>query len=120
MNETIAQTMRFKLTKKKFMSLPDKVFLASNIYNYNMKSVFADEIWHESIRHLQWEIIKDCGADSRMCGIWESRKQYEDRQEELLKQYQNRKIKKCGSAKCLCENCDHIISNKESVSDEKS
>ena len=69
--------MRFKLTKKKFMALPNDLFLSSNLLDDDGRPVFANEILDKITRQLQWETIINCGADQRLCEVWQSREVYD-------------------------------------------
>lgn len=72
------ELQRNKLPKKFFMTLEEGLFVASNCANENRKPVFADGVWPLSIRGLQWQIIVERKANSRLCDVYRSKADFEE------------------------------------------
>jgi hypothetical protein len=64
-----------KLTKKYFMSLPEAVFLISNMMAKPDQSVFEEYILPQSQREEQWKRIVNAGAHGRLCHTFDTRDQ---------------------------------------------
>jgi hypothetical protein len=65
-----------KLTKKFLMSLPNGIYLMSNMVGTDRDSVFREYVLSPlSEREKQWQRIKLAGADSRLCRLFKTEKQ---------------------------------------------
>jgi hypothetical protein len=65
-----------KLTKKFLMSLPNGVYLMSNLAATRNKPVFSEYIISPiTEREKQWARIKLAGANNRLCRIFKTEKQ---------------------------------------------
>lgn len=62
-----------RLTKKFLMSLPNKGYIVSNLTDDKGCSVYDDEVVRVEIRDLQWEKVKQVGADQRTCHVFNSK-----------------------------------------------
>jgi hypothetical protein len=68
---------RNKLTKKYLMSLPEGVYLVSNIYPNNpMQSRFAEKVTPPNLRKDQWDRIIKADVHQRLCDIFETEDEY--------------------------------------------
>ena len=56
-----------KLTKSFFMRLPAATFLASNLFDSSLRSVFAEYVLPLTEREMQWRRICAAGANQRKC-----------------------------------------------------
>ena len=65
-----------KLTKKFLMSLPNGVYLMSNIAATRDKAIFGEYVISPvAEREKQWARIKLAGADNRLCRIFKTENQ---------------------------------------------
>jgi hypothetical protein len=64
------------LTKRFLLTLPEGVFLVSNIMDAPGQPVFAETVRPFSHRQAQWRAILKAGADHRLCHIFEHPAEY--------------------------------------------
>ena len=68
---------RNNLTKKYLMSLPEGVYLVSNLFPENsMQSIFAEKVAPLNLREDQWERIMEVNADQRKCHVFKNEAEY--------------------------------------------
>lgn len=62
-----------KLSKRFFVTLPEGVFLVSNLYFHRGMPVFAEKTVPMTDREDQWKRIVSLGASQRNCRVFRSR-----------------------------------------------
>jgi hypothetical protein len=65
-----------KLTKKFFFSVPERVYLASNLGEAPGQPIFAGVVKPLSEREAQWKRILAVKAHNRLCNIFNNAKEY--------------------------------------------
>ena len=69
-----------KLTKKFLMQLPSGTFLVSNCFRRlgpeTLTPVFYENVLPLDDREAQWQRIKACGANHRLCHVYKDSEQY--------------------------------------------
>ncbi len=68
--------LKGKLTKKKFMELPEGAYLASNCCHPNRSPIFAETVVSLEARVEQWKRIKKSMADQRLAYVHENVEAY--------------------------------------------
>lgn len=67
---------RHKLTKKYLMSLPEGLYLVSNIHENPMQSRFAERVAPLNIRNIQWNRIVEIDVQQNLCHVFETEDEY--------------------------------------------
>ena len=67
-----------KLTKKYLMSLPEGLYLVSNLFFNPMQSSFIEKVAAPNLRKDQWNRIVEADVHQRLCHVFETEKEYEN------------------------------------------
>jgi len=67
---------RNKLTKKYLMSLPEGVYLVSNILKNPMQSCFAEKVAPLNLRKDQWNRIIKADVQQNLCHVFKTEDEY--------------------------------------------
>jgi len=62
-----------KLTKKFLMSLPEGCYLVSNCTDDMGCPIYEGVVARHEVRDMQWEKLKQVGADQRHCHVFNSK-----------------------------------------------
>ena len=65
-----------RLTKKFFMSLPQGVYLASNVALMPGQPIFAETVAPPEEREAQWKRIVAARVDNQLCNIFQTPEDY--------------------------------------------
>ena len=68
-----------RLTKKFFLSIPEGLYLVSNLLLTRNQSIFAEKVVAHSMRETQWKRIIEAGAAQRLCYIYKNIQVYKKR-----------------------------------------
>jgi len=67
---------RHKLTKKYLMSLPEGVYLVSNIFRDPVQSSFAEKVDPLNLRKDQWNRIVEADVQQNLCHVFKTEDEY--------------------------------------------
>jgi hypothetical protein len=66
----------YKLTKKYLMSLPERFYLVSDIFENIMQASFAEKVAPLDLRKKQWNRIVKGDVHQRICHLFETEEEY--------------------------------------------
>ena len=65
-----------KLTRKLLMSLPEGLYRVSNLTDDACGPLYEGVVAELGVRDMQWEKIKQCGADQRHGHVFDTKEEY--------------------------------------------
>ena len=72
----MTQLLQGKLTKSFLMQLTMGNYVMSNIIDKYRCPIYDGEVVPQDIRDMQWEKIKQVGAEDRLCRVFKSKSDY--------------------------------------------
>ena len=67
-----------QLSKSFFMSIPEGLFLVSNVFYDRHTPLFTGYVVAPDKREAQWQRIKEAKADQRKCHVFPSKKDFKE------------------------------------------